>query len=76
MDYVTISKLQSKLDGDANQTTVRKLIDKMAQDGFVEATSNRRLGMCRCIMLMLVALQARTILSYVHVHHVLSQASV
>ncbi|KMT07473.1 hypothetical protein BVRB_6g150910 [Beta vulgaris subsp. vulgaris] len=44
MDYVTISKLQSKLDGDANQTTVRKLIDKMAQDGFVEATSNRRLG--------------------------------
>ncbi|XP_021733912.1 meiosis-specific protein ASY1-like [Chenopodium quinoa] len=44
MDYVTISKLQSKLDGDANQTTVRKLIDKMAREGYVEATSNRRLG--------------------------------
>ncbi|KNA19113.1 hypothetical protein SOVF_064250 [Spinacia oleracea] len=44
MDYVTVGKLQNKLDGDANQNTVRKLIDKMAQDGFVEATSNRRLG--------------------------------
>uniref|UniRef100_A0A803M0Y1 HORMA domain-containing protein n=1 Tax=Chenopodium quinoa TaxID=63459 RepID=A0A803M0Y1_CHEQI len=44
MDYITISKLQSKLDGDANQSTVRKLIDKMAQEGYVEATSNRRLG--------------------------------
>ncbi|OVA09530.1 DNA-binding HORMA [Macleaya cordata] len=44
MDYVTVAKLQSKLEGEANQTTVRKLIDKMAQDGFVEGKGNRRLG--------------------------------
>ncbi|OIT05218.1 hypothetical protein A4A49_65144, partial [Nicotiana attenuata] len=44
MNYVTISNLRSKLGGEANQTTVKKLIDKMTQDGFVEARSNRRLG--------------------------------
>ncbi|XP_057484872.1 meiosis-specific protein ASY1-like [Actinidia eriantha] len=44
MNYVTVSKLQSKLDGEVNQATVRKLIDKMTRDGFVEAKSNRRLG--------------------------------
>ncbi|XP_020525391.1 meiosis-specific protein ASY1 isoform X2 [Amborella trichopoda] len=44
MDYVTVAKLQSKLDGQANQTTVRKLIDKMAQDGFIEGKALRRLG--------------------------------
>ncbi|KAK3040856.1 hypothetical protein RJ639_029200, partial [Escallonia herrerae] len=44
MNYITIAKLQSKLEGGANQTTVRKLIDKMTQDGFLETTSNRRLG--------------------------------
>lgn len=45
MNYVTVSKLQSKLEGEVGQVTVRKLIDKMTQDGFVEAKSNRRLGM-------------------------------
>ncbi|XP_070050181.1 meiosis-specific protein ASY1-like [Nicotiana tomentosiformis] len=44
LNYVTISNLQSKLGGEANRTTVKKLIDKMTQDGFVEAGSNRRLG--------------------------------
>ncbi|KAF9601866.1 hypothetical protein IFM89_023720, partial [Coptis chinensis] len=44
MDYVTVTKLQTKLDGDANQTTVQKLIDKMAQDGYLEGVNNRRLG--------------------------------
>ncbi|KAL7135088.1 hypothetical protein ABFS83_11G069800 [Erythranthe nasuta] len=44
MNYITVGKLQNKLDGEASQTTVRKLIDKMTQDGFVEASSNRRLG--------------------------------
>ncbi|KAJ8451525.1 hypothetical protein Cgig2_018159 [Carnegiea gigantea] len=44
MEYVTIPKLQSKLEGKANLSGVRKLIDKMVQDGFVEATSNRKLG--------------------------------
>lgn len=44
MNYVTVAKLQSKLEGEANQTTVRKLIDKMTREGFVEAKSIRRLG--------------------------------
>ena len=46
MDYVTVAKLQGKLEGGANQTTVRKLIEKMARDGFLEAKTNRRLGLC------------------------------
>lgn len=44
MKYVTIAKLQNKLDGEANQSTVRKLIDKMTRDGYLEAKGNRRLG--------------------------------
>ncbi|MCL7038955.1 hypothetical protein MKW94_014347 [Papaver nudicaule] len=44
LDYVTISKLQSKLEGEANQATVRKLLDKMVCDGYVEAKSKPRLG--------------------------------
>ncbi|MCL7022466.1 hypothetical protein MKW94_023244 [Papaver nudicaule] len=44
LDYVTISKLQSKLEGEANQATVRKLLDKMTCDGYVEAKSKPRLG--------------------------------
>ena len=45
MDYITIYKLQNKLEGEVNQNIVRKLIDKMTKEGFVEAQSNRRLGM-------------------------------
>ncbi|KAL1565286.1 Meiosis-specific protein asy1 [Salvia divinorum] len=45
MRYITVAKLQNKLEGEASQGTVRKLLDKMAKDGYVEATtSNRRLG--------------------------------
>ncbi|KAF5952818.1 hypothetical protein HYC85_010762 [Camellia sinensis] len=44
MSYVTVAKLQSKLDGEINQTTVRKLIDKMIHDGFLDAKGSRRLG--------------------------------
>ncbi|KAG0544374.1 hypothetical protein BDA96_02G269800 [Sorghum bicolor] len=44
MDYVTIAKLQGKLDGEASQNIVRKLIDKMVQDGYVKNSANRRLG--------------------------------
>ncbi|KAL7241261.1 hypothetical protein ACSBR2_006812 [Camellia fascicularis] len=44
MSYVTVAKLQSKLDGEINQTTVRKLIDKMIRDGFLDAKGSRRLG--------------------------------
>ncbi|XP_055802661.1 meiosis-specific protein ASY1-like [Solanum dulcamara] len=44
MKYVTVAKLQSKLEGEANQTAVKKLIDKMTQDGFIEAKNYRRLG--------------------------------
>ncbi|KAK4413212.1 Meiosis-specific protein ASY1 [Sesamum alatum] len=44
MNYITVAKLHNKLEGEATQTVVRKLIDKMTQDGFVEASGNRRLG--------------------------------
>ncbi|KAI7997924.1 Meiosis-specific protein ASY1 [Camellia lanceoleosa] len=44
MNYITATKLQDKLEGEANKTTVRKLIDKMTRDGFLDAKSNRRLG--------------------------------
>ncbi|KAG5520627.1 hypothetical protein RHGRI_033268 [Rhododendron griersonianum] len=44
MNYVTTAKLQNKLDGKINQATVRKLIDKMTRDGFLDAKSNGRLG--------------------------------
>ncbi|KAK7838481.1 meiosis-specific protein asy1 [Quercus suber] len=44
MNYVTVAKLQSKLEGEANQTTVRKIINKMTLDGFLEAKGSRRLG--------------------------------
>ncbi|KAL5983056.1 HORMA domain [Asimina triloba] len=44
MDYVTVSKLQSKLKGEANNSTVRKLIHKMMGDGYVKSgKGNRRL---------------------------------
>ncbi|XP_024019162.1 meiosis-specific protein ASY1 [Morus notabilis] len=44
MNYVTIAKLQNKIEEPVNQNTVRKMIDKMTREGFVEAKSNRRLG--------------------------------
>ncbi|XP_026456286.1 uncharacterized protein LOC113357179 isoform X2 [Papaver somniferum] len=44
LDYVTVSKLQSKLEGEVNQATVHKMFDKMACDGYVEAKSKPRLG--------------------------------
>ncbi|XP_050206584.1 meiosis-specific protein ASY1 [Mercurialis annua] len=44
LKFVTATKLQSKLDGEANQTTVRKLVDRMTRDGYLEAKGNRRLG--------------------------------
>ncbi|KAI3817457.1 hypothetical protein L1987_11248 [Smallanthus sonchifolius] len=44
MSYITVSKLQSKLGGEANQVTVRKLMDKMTKEGYIESTNNRRLG--------------------------------
>ncbi|MCL7047447.1 hypothetical protein MKW94_000174 [Papaver nudicaule] len=44
LDFVTISKLQSKLEGEANQATVRKLLNKMAFDGYVEAKTIPILG--------------------------------
>ncbi|KAI3962454.1 hypothetical protein MKW92_053283 [Papaver armeniacum] len=41
LDYVTISKLH-KLEGEANQATVRKLLDKMTCDGYVEVKNRPR----------------------------------
>ncbi|GER56389.1 ASYNAPTIC 1 family protein [Striga asiatica] len=44
LEYITVPKLKSKLEGEASPNTVRKLIDKMTQDGFIEAGSSRKLG--------------------------------
>ena len=66
MNYVTVSKLQSKLEGQVNQTTVCKLIDKMTCDGFVEAKSNRRLGACsRTVNFISAAACLITFLSFI-----------
>lgn len=46
MSYVTVAKLQNKLEGEASLSKVRKLIDQMIRDGFVEAKGSRRLGIC------------------------------
>ncbi|KAE8719666.1 4-coumarate--CoA ligase-like 1-like [Hibiscus syriacus] len=43
MTYVSAAKLQKKLDGQVNQNVIRKIINKMTRDGFVEAKGNRRL---------------------------------
>ncbi|OWM89762.1 hypothetical protein CDL15_Pgr024510 [Punica granatum] len=44
MNYITVGKLQSKLDNEANPSTVRKLIDRMVCDGLVEGKGTGRLG--------------------------------
>ncbi|KAF3341691.1 essential protein for meiotic synapsis [Carex littledalei] len=44
MDFVSVAKLHKKLDGETSQNTVRKLIDRMIQDGFVKNSTSRRLG--------------------------------
>ncbi|KAL3751897.1 hypothetical protein ACJRO7_012690 [Eucalyptus globulus] len=44
MKYVTVTKLQDKLSGEANQATIRKLVDRMVREGLVEAKGSRRLG--------------------------------
>jgi len=41
---VSISKIQSLLEGEVNQTAARKIIDKMVRDGFVEPKGSKRLG--------------------------------
>lgn len=44
LNYVTTGNLRSKLE--TNQQTVRKLIDKMTREGYLEATTaNKRLGL-------------------------------
>ncbi|KAI4343389.1 hypothetical protein L6164_010742 [Bauhinia variegata] len=40
MKYVTIAKLE----GEVSQTAVRKIIDKITREGFLEPTGKRRLG--------------------------------
>ncbi|CAL0303394.1 unnamed protein product [Lupinus luteus] len=44
MTYVSVSKLQSLLEGDVNLTAARRIIDKMTGDGFLEPKGNKRLG--------------------------------
>ncbi|XP_071730949.1 meiosis-specific protein ASY1-like [Rutidosis leptorrhynchoides] len=44
MNYITVSILQSMFGEEANQNIVRKLIDKMTKEGYIESTNNCRLG--------------------------------
>ncbi|KAF1899318.1 hypothetical protein Lal_00019446 [Lupinus albus] len=44
MTYVSVSKLQSLLEGEVNLTAARKIIDKMTKDGFLEPKGSKRLG--------------------------------
>ncbi|KAL0928185.1 hypothetical protein M5K25_000055 [Dendrobium thyrsiflorum] len=44
MKYVTAVKLQHKLSGEANQNTVKKLLDRMVKDGYIKNTGKKRLG--------------------------------
>ncbi|KAK7275541.1 hypothetical protein RIF29_16660 [Crotalaria pallida] len=44
MTYVSVSKLQSLLEGEVNLTAARKLVDKMTRDGFLEPKGSKRLG--------------------------------
>ncbi|KAL2332662.1 hypothetical protein Fmac_013875 [Flemingia macrophylla] len=44
MTHVSVTKLQSFLEGELNQTATRKIIDKMVRDGFVEPKGSKRLG--------------------------------
>lgn len=44
MNYVSAAKLQNKLEGEANQADMRKIIRKMTLEGFIEAKSSKRLG--------------------------------
>lgn len=71
MNYITVTKLQNKLEGEANLTTVRKLIDKMTQDGFVEAKSNRRLGTFNLSTALVIVLGTATC-CYFHLSFCLS----
>ncbi|KAI4385302.1 hypothetical protein MLD38_003345 [Melastoma candidum] len=44
MEYVTIPKLREKLKGEAAQSAVKKLINRMVKEGLVEAKATTRLG--------------------------------
>ncbi|XP_020580647.1 meiosis-specific protein PAIR2-like isoform X2 [Phalaenopsis equestris] len=44
MKYVTVGKLQQKLTGEANQNAIRKLMDRMVQEGYIKNTGKKRLG--------------------------------
>lgn len=46
LENVTMAKLQKKLEGKISLHTVRKLIDKMSLNGFLEAKSSGKLGRC------------------------------
>ena len=46
LEYVTVSQLQTKLGDGVNHLSTRKLIEKMASEGYVEGTAiNRKMGM-------------------------------
>ncbi|KAH1226897.1 Meiosis-specific protein ASY1 [Glycine max] len=44
MTHVSVTKLQSLLEGEVNQIAARKILDKMVRDGIIEPKGSKRLG--------------------------------
>lgn len=45
MEYVTIAGVQSKFGGEISFTVAKKMLDRMAEEGYIKQTaSNRRMG--------------------------------
>ncbi|KAF3779028.1 HORMA domain-containing protein 1 [Nymphaea thermarum] len=54
LDYVTVAKLQNKLEGEANQATVRKMMNRMAKEGYIEGKGSRKFGIHLILRLAIV----------------------
>ncbi|KAG5125580.1 hypothetical protein JHK82_032317 [Glycine max] len=44
MTHVSVTKLQSLLEGEVNQIAARKILDKMVRHGIIEPKGSKRLG--------------------------------
>ena len=56
MTHVSLTKLQSLLEGEVNQIAARKILDKMVRDGIIEPKGSKRLGikLSACFVLHLL----------------------
>jgi len=56
MTHVSVTKLQSLLEGEVNQIAARKILDKMVRDGIIEPKGSKRLGikLSACFVLHLL----------------------